>query len=89
MSAFSGGEKPKRGRPSEDQAVKHGHLVGKTISYLTVLEILSDKVNPSGCLLPCRCKCGNEKRVRRRQLERKSVKSCGCHKPEPRRTHLF
>lgn len=80
-------EKRPRGRPVIDQVAKHGHLVGKVFDHLTVLKVLNGDINPSGCRVLCRCVCGVEKIVRRRQLQRRQIKSCGCRRPEPRKIH--
>lgn len=53
-------------------------MIGKTFGYWTVL---AQKKNR----LLCRCRCGTEKWVRRRELERGLSKSCGCRRREKRK----
>lgn len=66
------------GKPKED-------LSGKTFNYLTVLEFdkikLSER-NNSQYMWKCKCICGKIVSVLKSNLERGSIKSCGCRKSE-------
>lgn len=59
-------------------------LEGRTFSYLTVVEHIS---NSHPISYKCRCVCGKEKIYRREQLVRGLVKSCGCKTKDLLREH--
>lgn len=56
-------------------------LIGKRFGRLTVLEVSTPKIYPSGRVTPrytCECECGNKKIVTRDCLIKDKTKSCGC-----------
>ena len=67
-------------------AKKYQDLTGQPFGYYTAIR--QDGCNSKG--VPywlCRCRCGNEKRVRVDHLLDGSIKSCGCLSRERRTTH--
>lgn len=54
-------------------------LIGQQFGYLTVIEDSGERADGSVVWF-CKCKCGNTKKIRARDLKRKGggTKSCGC-----------
>lgn len=56
-------------------------LLGKTISYVTVMHRVADRVRPNGKRRPvylCKCVCGREVEIESQTLRVDRPKSCGC-----------
>ena len=56
-------------------------LIGKTFTYLTVLEVIG-RTNNGTKVYKCLCKCGNTHFASTNSLKQSVIKSCGCLKKE-------
>ena len=57
-------------------------LIGKTFSFLTVLEDDGTRMSNGSIKWKCQCICGNITHVSSTNLTRNKIKSCGCKKQE-------
>jgi hypothetical protein len=70
------------------QSEKHKDLIGRKFGRLTVQRIIDDgSVEWFGCLVECRCNCGNMHTIGRRYLTRGQSKSCGCLNTDARKIY--
>lgn len=81
--ALSGKLKSCGCRQSRKRTELVNELIGKTINYLTILELDEEIVNSKlRTKYKCQCRCGQIKSIDRNSIIRNVTLSCGCYKIE-------